>query len=599
MELLEIILFLLALVVISSIAGKFIKFIPEILIQISVGFIACLLIPGDDSVINPDIFFCLFIAPLLFLDAKNAKKLQLLKVKREILFLALPLVLITVLLLGAFISAVTPIASFYIAAAFAAALAPTDAVSIKALRGKINLPSKIEHTLEGEALVNDASGIVTFKFALAFAIGTKEILKLNIIAFEFTGLLIYVLFVGVFVGAIFILIKIAIQKALYNLGLDDTDFHTLIELLTPFLVFIIAEKVDASGIIAVVTAGIIQSFGFRQFTPKIGKQNVVTDSSWSVLSYVLNSLVFILLGYQISEITEEIFEKHETYLNLVLLSFAILFVLYLVRFVWSFVSVSWYDCRSFKIALKNSLIITLAGVKGTVTLATIMSIPLGLEAELGEFSREQILFTGILVILLSILVANIFLPIISPNIFKNNNRTVDHLKEVEIDLLQIVINNLRKLNDSKQYSIIIIGYEQRLLKLKDSKAKFSRQDYIDMLRDPENHPEFLDAYSEKRGKGAGARAGGGGAFGGGSAGKNNKLIVDVLKDRKNANDPEWKNKISSELKKRRKEYQKSLQNALDEERKIINEFYKTEKITYQQRKDFMENVNYLEYAMNI
>lgn len=160
MEIFELILLMLSAVFISNVISRFIPSIAVPLIQVALGII--LAIPlGDHSMdLNPELFLLLFMAPLLFNDGANVDKKALWRQRKSIISLSLGLVFLTVGVLGMFIHYLLPTIPYAAAFALAAALAPTDAVAVSALAEKVQMPHKVMHTLEGESLINDASGLV-------------------------------------------------------------------------------------------------------------------------------------------------------------------------------------------------------------------------------------------------------------------------------------------------------------------------------------------------------------------------------------------------------------------------------------------------------
>ncbi|MDR0950661.1 MAG: sodium:proton antiporter [Candidatus Ancillula sp.] len=487
----EIILFLLALVAISTVLDQFLRscakgysvLIPIILGIVSTFFLNWLgFIENYKIVVEPDLFFCVFIAPLLFIEAKNSKKQELIKYKRSILLLAFGLVFLTVLIVGGVLNSMISTFPLAICCALGAALAPTDAVSVEAVRAKVRIPKRIEHILEGEALINDASGLVTFSFALLMAKQANDIgfTWLGKSALDFTLMFLYVVIVGVLVGLVFTFCKSFIQNIFRKRGIENPALYVLLEVMTPFLIYIIGENLEASGILAVVTSGIIHSFFLRQTNPETAKIKMTTKTTWEMISYVLNGMVFILLGLQIPYIIREVWLADTKIVVLLAIGLVIALVLYLLRFVWSFVTVRPKISKNqgkptIKEHAKNSLIVTLCGAKGAVTLATIMSLPLSLEMTTGATSaiiggtsgaivhREQIIFLAVWIIIISLLVANYILPLIAPA----KPQKLNTEKSIELDILVKVMREMQKENRFSQEicEILLANYRLRISRL--------------------------------------------------------------------------------------------------------------------------------------
>lgn len=209
--------------------------------------------------------------------------------RTSILLLALGLVFITVAVMGYFLNWLFPVIPLAASFALAAALAPTDAVAVGALEQKVKIPHQTMQILEGESLINDASGLVSFQFAVAAMVT-------GVFSFKSAGFS----FISISLGGV---------KWLRRLGMEDVTLHMLIEILTPFLFFMAAEKLGVNGILAVVSAGIAHSFGYKKMNPEVAKLRVVSKSAWSVIIFVLNGLMFLLLGTQLPDIIQTIWSK--------------------------------------------------------------------------------------------------------------------------------------------------------------------------------------------------------------------------------------------------------------------------------------------------
>ncbi|WP_025699940.1 cation:proton antiporter, partial [Paenibacillus durus] len=229
METFTAVLVLLGLIGLSKIVNRFIPFVPVPLIQIGFGVIAAAFSWGIHLTLEPELFFVLFIAPLLFNDGRRTPRAELWNLRAPILLLALGLVFATVLVAGYAIHWMIP--SIPVAAAFALAaiLSPTDAVAVSALAGRVHLPKSIHRVLEGESLMNDASGLVAFKFAVAAAVTGVFSLPQAI------GSFILIAAGGLLAGAALSFLLIRLSVFIRRLGMEDVTVHVLLQILTPFL----------------------------------------------------------------------------------------------------------------------------------------------------------------------------------------------------------------------------------------------------------------------------------------------------------------------------------------------------------------------------
>ena len=196
--------------------------------------------------------------------------------------------------------------SIPLAAAFAlgAALGPTDAVAVASLSQRASLNKRQEVLLPGESLINDASGVVSFQFAIA-ALTTGAFSLLDA-----TTSFVVSFFGGIGLGLVCAAILAFFSSPrVRDFGLEDTTFHVLLEVLTPFFVFLIAEEVHVSGILAVVAAGLSYSFFNRSIGPNIARMKIVSTSVWKVLAFILNGIVFVLLGVQLPYAMSDMWEE--------------------------------------------------------------------------------------------------------------------------------------------------------------------------------------------------------------------------------------------------------------------------------------------------
>lgn len=372
METFLVVLVLLGLIAISNIINRFIPFVPIPLIQIGLGVMVVLMPLGIHMTLEPELFFVLFIAPLLFNDGKRTPRNELWNLRGPILMLALGLVFATVLIAGYSINWMIPTIPLAAAFALAAILSPTDAVAVSAIAGRVHLPKSIHRILEGESLMNDASGLVAFNFAIAAAVTGMFSLPKASISF------VIIAAGGLIVGALLAFLLIRLSVIIRRLGMEDITVHVLLQILTPFIIYLISEEIGVSGILAVVAGGIIHAVEKDRAVSPQYKLQLVSASTWSVLLYILNGLVFLILGLSIPDVIEVIY-RDTAVDNLIVVGYvlAITMLLFVLRFVWVYVfSLVGSRLRKMeKSSVKSLLILTISGVRGAVTLAGAFSIP--------------------------------------------------------------------------------------------------------------------------------------------------------------------------------------------------------------------------------
>ncbi|MBC2232100.1 Na+/H+ antiporter [Listeria seeligeri] len=435
MEIFELVLLMLSAVFLSNVLSRFLPSIAVPLIQVLLGIILAIPLGDHTMDLNPELFLLLFMAPILFNDGANTDKKSLWKNRKAILSLSIGLVFVTVGILGVFIHYLIPVIPFAAAFALAAALAPTDAVAVGALAEKVKVPHKVMHILEGESLINDASGLVSFQFAvLALVTGTFSFMTAGT-SFVLLSL------GGIALGAVMSLLKIMLMRGLRQLGIENMTSFMLMEILLPFLIFMVAEKVGVNGILAVVSGGMVHSFSYKKINPEIAQLNLLSKNTWSVIIFSLNGLVFVLLGTQLPQIMETIWIDsgiHKSMLFVYILGITVL--LLGLRFLWIlfFRNFEEQPKNDFASRMKNTFLYTVAGVRGTITLVSALSLPFVLGNCNAFPERDLLIFIAAGVIITTLLLANFTLPLFAA---KKDVTVADHTSDIV--LLRDVVNQLQ------------------------------------------------------------------------------------------------------------------------------------------------------------
>jgi len=500
LEIFEYILLMLAAIALSNLLNRMVPSLSVPLIQIFLG-ITLTWLPLEYSItLNPELFLLLFIAPLLFNDGRHADKEALWGLKKPILLLALGLVFMTVAVVGYFVHWLIPVIPLAAAFALAAALAPTDAVAVGSLEDKVKIPHQTMKILEGESLINDASGLVSFQFAVAAMVTGAFSLKSA--GLSFIGISLG----GVALGLLLTLIKYGLVNRLRKLGLENVTLHMLLEVLTPFAIFLAAEELGVNGILAVVSSGIAHSIGYKKLNPEVAKLNIVSKSTWSVLIFVLNGLVFLLLGTQLPEIIRTIWSSSDIgHFQLIAYTLVLTAAVLTLRLIWIFwmnIFPSSEPDAPWRDKLKQALILSLAGVRGTITLAGTLSLPLLLDNGNPFPQRDLIIFLGAGVILWTLLAANYLLPVLMRE-ESEAERNEDEI-EAQIELLRNVVVGLREQStDTNGLAMgkIINTYTNRIQMLKKNEnenrlerywgvavLKWERESTLRLLKNKEVNP---------------------------------------------------------------------------------------------------------------
>lgn len=469
MEIFLVVLVLLTIIAISNIVNRFIPFIPVPLIQVALGILAAAYPRGLHFDLNPELFFVLFIAPLLFNDGKRTPRAELWNLRAPILLLALGLVFATVIVGGYTINWMIPSIPLPAAFGLAAILSPTDVVAVSALSSRVKMPKGILRLLEGEGLMNDASGLVAFKFAIAAAVtGTFSLAEA---AFSFVLIAAGGLLSGVIISFLIIRFRLFLRR----LGMQDVTMHMLIQILTPFVIYLAAEEIGVSGILAVVAGGITHAVEQDRLESSMVKLQIVSSSTWSIILFILNGLVFVILGTQIPDVISVIFND-TAFNNMMVIGYilVITFTLMLLRFLWVlfFWNGKWFfnkDQNIYKPGLRSTLLISISGVRGAVTLAGSFSIPYFLADGTSFPERNLIIFLAAGVILCTLVIASIVLPMLSDKEEENVKEENEKLMTARRKLIKTAIHTIKEdLNDTnKTASLAVIAeYNEKMKNLR-------------------------------------------------------------------------------------------------------------------------------------
>lgn len=452
MEYLVIALLYVGAVLVSSVLDQFLRGVSLPLVQMAVGvaiyFFADLPI---DVTINSELFLVMFIAPLLFDESRNISNRILWDNRNTVLSLAIALVVVSVLVVGFVLHWLVPSISLAAAFALGAALGPTDAVAVASLGKTVKLGSRQKASLLGEALLNDASGIVSFQFAIAAAVtGSFSLADASwTFVVEFVGGIV----LGLFLGAIAFFIMQRMRRA----GVESATVHVCFELFLPFFVYLLATRFHVSGILAVVAAGLLISYipqrmtvRSRSFSTFSTRLNIASESVWHLFSFVLNGVIFVNLGIVLSSTLAPALQENSADLfwifSLVLILTAVIVG---VRFLWilcaDLLSDNPETGKRMKLggpAIRNALVTTLCGPKGAVSLSIASTIPFTVASGAVFPQRDLLLFLVCGVIVVTLLLANFVVPLIAPKSETDDDDELD--PEYEIEMIQNVISGLKR-----------------------------------------------------------------------------------------------------------------------------------------------------------
>lgn len=395
------IIFLLFGIAFLGLLGKRFKFpLPIVLVMAGV----CLSLIPDFPVIslNPEVVFLIFLPPLLYEAAWKTDWREFKANIRPISLAAIGLVIFTTVLVGMAAHLLIKDISWPLCFLIGAIVSPPDAIAATSITKGLGLHPRIISILEGESLVNDASGLVAYKYALTVVSAGNFVLwhaGLNFLVVALAGIAI-----GLSIGYLMYLIHKHFVK--------DSVIEVTLTLLTPFASYLFAEAFHFSGVLAVVTTGLYISFRSGKILSHQGR--LLGYSVWEVLVFMLNGFIFVLIGLQLRFVVEGISDDYSTG-SLVLYGLGISLVVILVRFIWIVPATLLPRYLSKSIAREEFdprflVIFGWAGMRGVVSMAAALAIPFTLANGLPFPHRNLIIYLTFCVILSTLVLLGLTLP---------------------------------------------------------------------------------------------------------------------------------------------------------------------------------------------
>lgn len=422
MEYYHAIIFLLFIAIAMSAIAPKIK-IPYPIVLMAAGIIVGFIpIPEFNYLpIEPEVVFLLVLPPLLYDAAVNISFREFKTNIRTISMMAIPLVFITMCAIAIIVHYLIPGLSWPMAFVVGAILSPPDAIAAAGITKGLNLSHRTDIILEGESLINDASALTAYRVALGVVTGGTFV-------FWEAGLeFIITLLGGCIIGFI---MAFVFSYTLKRVKLESTAIVSL-NLLLPFVAYQLAESLKVSGVLAVVTMGIL-------IAKRIHKDKIFSDitkvqskSLWSTIIYLLSGLVFILIGLELPQVLHEV--PSNAIIPLVISAFAIFIIALLIRFIIVFRhkfkldriitnianhkhSISEEKAKRLEeiepLCWKEALIISWAGMRGIVSLATAIGLPVTLSNGETFTQRNTIIILTVLVVIIMMVIQGLGLPLL-------------------------------------------------------------------------------------------------------------------------------------------------------------------------------------------
>jgi len=373
-------------------------------ILLVVGGLGLGFVPGLPVVqIAPEVIFIIFLPPLLNAAAFTSSPLDLRVHLRPIVLLAIGLVLLTTLVVAAVVHFVVGL-PWAVSFVLGAILAPTDLVAAEAIFRRLGVPERVGTVVGGESLINDGTGLATFRVALAAVGGTFSFWEAGLEFLLIGG-------GGILVGLVLAWVILPLWARL-----RDPSILITFSVLIPYGVYILAEEVlHVSGILAVVTYGLSQGWRAPRLFPDASSR-IQALAFWGVLIFVLEALLFILVGQQLPSILGSLGEYS---LAQVLLYAALIYAAVLAaRFAWFFSTPYLHPVfdrllrtRYLRASWQERLVMSWSGMRGGVSLAAALAVPVTIGGERFE-GRDLILFLTFAVILATLVLQGLTLPLL-------------------------------------------------------------------------------------------------------------------------------------------------------------------------------------------
>ncbi|KYH07039.1 MULTISPECIES: Na+/H+ antiporter [Chryseobacterium] len=353
-------------------------------------------VPGMPRIeIEPDLVFLIFLPPILFEAAWFTSWQDFHKWRKQIFSMAFGLVFLTSIVVAYLSSSIIPGLTVAMGFLLGGVNSPPDAVAATSVLKHMKIPKKITNILEGESLINDASSLIVFKFALAAVISGQFIWRDAVQ--DFFTMAIGGIAVGVAVGFLF--------GALLKVIPTNSNIDTIITLIVPYIMYVGAEHFHFSGVLAVVAGGLLMSYNshcYLSHTSRIQSGNV-----WSVLIFLMNTIIFILIGLELPIVVEGM--KEYTISEGIFYSVVIGGAIIGTRILYSYALMYFPRVCSKELRLKvpkpdwrEPFIISFAAMRGVVSLAAALSIPAFLPNGEAFPHRNIILFVTFVIILITL-----------------------------------------------------------------------------------------------------------------------------------------------------------------------------------------------------
>lgn len=500
----------LAGVIIANKLSRILK-VPGPLMQIAIGW----LIASQGSLtfeIHPETFMFVFLASLLFLDGHRLPFQEVKSDGFHVISLAFGLVVVSALGLGYVLNLFLPEVPLAVCVGLAAIISLTDPIAVASIAQRAPIPKRMMHILEGESLVNDATGLVCLRFAITAA--TTGVFLMESAVKEFTIMVVWGLVIGVATTLVLATVSRWFAKRFGEVSYDQI----IITLLAAFGSFWIAEHWHASGVLASVAAGVTMNFVDMRGT-HMAETRVQRKHFWDTIQYCLNGAIFILMGEQMPSIIKslDVAAKqagHENPAWLLVYIVAIMAFLIIFRFIWCHITFMIEEARlnsksreakegeivvgAIRPTVRASMAMSFAGVRGAITLAGIMSMPVMLPNGLPFPGREFAIVTAVGVIILSLILSALVLPSLLkglefPELYPGQSKMSEHDREAALRALTAIEDAghaLAKKGDPADVALIAKVTQRLSEKYQETVAETNHESDEDQKKNLEREQEI-------------------------------------------------------------------------------------------------------------
>ncbi len=469
----------LPLPVLLVLAGLVIGFIPQL----------------PHLALDPEVIFIIMLPPLLYDAASKTSWLEFKTAIRPISALAITLVFFTTLAVAVTAHYMIPGFTWPLAFVLGAVVSPPDAVAATGIIKGLGLNRKVITILEGESLVNDASALIAYRYAV-LAVTTGSFVWWQ------AGLqFLLVATAGIAIGFVTGWLFVWAHKRIVNNSVVETSFT----LLAPFISYVSAEHFEVSGVLAVVTTGLL----IARKSPEVFSFQARMRSRviWDTLIFLLQGFIFIMIGLQLPSIIKDM--GNYPMGTIVGYGLVISLVTIIVRIIWVFTGANWQRFSSKKKQAgaavegsddtwKNVLVVAWTGTRGVISLAAALALPLALQSGEPFPKRSSIIFLSFVVIFMTLVVQGLSLPLLIKLLkIKPASDEEDEVKELQLfmasNTLQFIEREMPVQGDHRLQEQLKTEYEQQVRKLNGELRLLRSSTYAKSIAQPAETDSRLNA----------------------------------------------------------------------------------------------------------